>query len=107
MRIVSHVDIQSTTQLQQNIAIFVIYYNILDMNISVYLPVHLKDRFDSYVKNREITANGAIRKAIELLLKQDKKSTWGSWMDDFKGDPSFKDLDSYRSDLKAPSKNIF
>ncbi len=83
------------------------YYNILQMNISVYLPDSLKSRFDSYVKSKEITANGAIRKAIELLLKQDKKSTWGSWMDDFQGDPSFKALDSYRSDLKTPNKQIF
>lgn len=88
-------------------AIFVMYYNILQMNISVYLPDNLKVRFDSYVKNKEITANGAIRKAIELLLKQDKKSRWGVWMDDFQGDPSFKALDSYRSDLKAPNQNIF
>jgi len=77
------------------------------MNISVYLPDNLKSRFDSYVKSKEITANGAIRKAIELLLKQDEKSTWGSWMDDFKGDTSFKDLDSYRADLKAPNQHIF
>ncbi len=43
------------------------------MNILVYLPDNLKDRFEAYIKSKGTTKNAAIRKAIELLLNQEKK----------------------------------
>ena len=43
------------------------------MNISVYLPNNLKERFESYIKSKGITKNVAIRKAVELLLSHDKR----------------------------------
>lgn len=77
------------------------------MNISVYLPNNLKTRFESYIKSKGITKNAAIRGAIELLLKQEKKVSWGSWMDNFKGDSEFKNIESFRVELKEPKRDIF
>lgn len=77
------------------------------MNISIYLPDDLKNRFESYVRVKGITKNAAVRNAVELLLKNEKKASWGSWMDDFRGDPTVKELDYYRSELREPDQNIF
>ena len=41
--------------------------NILYMNFTVYLPDDLKRRFDSYVNNKGLTTNAAIRKAVETF----------------------------------------
>ena len=76
------------------------------MNISVYLPNNLKSRFESYIKSKGITRNAAIRNAIELFLKQEKKASWGSWINSFKGDPEIKNFESYRSELKEPKSDI-
>lgn len=77
------------------------------MNISIYLPGNLKNRLESYVKRKRITKNAAIRNAIELLLNQEKKASWGSWINNFKGDPAVKSFESYRSELKKPRQDIF
>jgi len=77
------------------------------MNISVYLPHSLMDRFQSYIKSKGTTKNAAIREAVELLLREDKNASWGSWIDDFTGDPSLESFESYRSELKEPNQKIF
>ncbi|MCG8321880.1 MAG: ribbon-helix-helix domain-containing protein [Cytophagales bacterium] len=77
------------------------------MNISVYLPDNLKNRSESYIRSKGITKNAAIRNAIELLLKQEKKASWGPWMDNFKGDSAFKPFEAYRSELEEPRQDIF
>ena len=77
------------------------------MNISVYLPDNLKNRFDSYVKKKGLTTNAAIRKAVELLLKQEKKSTWGDWIDHIEPDTEFPSVNKLRKDLMPPKENIF
>lgn len=77
------------------------------MNISVYLPDTLKSRFDSYVKNKGMTTNGAIRQAVELLLKNDTNKKWGDWVNDLKPDPEFPNVEDLRKDLKPPKEDIF
>ena len=77
------------------------------MNISVCLPGSLKDRLDSYANSKGITKNAAVRNAIELLLEQEKTSSWGSWMDHFTRDPSVGNFELNRSELEAPRKDIF
>jgi len=77
------------------------------MNISVYLPDDLKNRLESYIKSKGISKNAAIRRAVEILLKQEKEASWGAWMKNFKGDPSLKAFESHRSGLKKPNENIF
>lgn len=47
------------------------------MDISVYLPDQLKAQFDAYVKKKNTSRNTAIRKAVELLLRQRKKEQMG------------------------------
>mgnify|MGYP005822334915 CR=1 FL=1 len=77
------------------------------MNISVYLPDNLKSRFDSYVKNKGLTTNAAIRKAVELLLNQEKKSKWGDWINHIEPDTEFPSVDDLRKDLFPPKETIF
>lgn len=77
------------------------------MNISVYLPDSLKNRFDSYVKNKGLTTNAAIRKAVELLLTQEKKSTWGDWINHIEPDAEFPSVDDLRKDLIPPKETFF
>ncbi len=77
------------------------------MNISVYLPNHLKRRFDVYIRNNGITQNAAIRKAIELLLKNDSNKKWGDWVNQLEPDAGFPDIEEIRRDLKPPKENIF
>ncbi|WOK09367.1 MAG: ribbon-helix-helix domain-containing protein [Imperialibacter sp.] len=77
------------------------------MNISVYLPDNLKSRFDSYVKNKGLTTNAAIRKAVELLLNQEKKSKWGDWINHIEPDTEFPSVDDLRKDLIPPKETIF
>ena len=77
------------------------------MNISVCLLGNLKDRLDSYANSKSITKNAAVRNVIELLLEQEKTSSWGSWMDHFSGDPSVGNFELNRSELEAPRKDIF
>ncbi|MEQ8686036.1 MAG: ribbon-helix-helix domain-containing protein [Imperialibacter sp.] len=76
------------------------------MNISVYLPDNLKSRFDSYVKNKGLTTNAAIRKAVELLLNQEKKSKWGDWINHIEPDTEFPSVDDLRKDLIPPQEII-
>jgi len=77
------------------------------MNISVYLPDSLKNRFDTYVKSKGLTTNGAIRHAIELLLKQESHKKWGNWINELEPNPDFPSIDELRSDLKQPKEDIF
>ena len=77
------------------------------MNISIYLPDSLKNSFDSYVKNNGMTRNAAVRKAIELLLKNDEKRQWGDWMNDLDSDPDFPTKEGIRMDLKPPQEDFF
>jgi len=59
------------------------------MNLSVYLPNTIKRRLDSYVKKKGLTTNGAIRKAVELLLESESKKKWGNWINQLEPDPDF------------------
>lgn len=77
------------------------------MNISVYLPDSLKNRFDSYVKSKGMTTNGAIRKAVELLLKSESNKKWGDWISQLEPDDEFPTIDELRIDLKQPNENLF
>ncbi|QSE96682.1 ribbon-helix-helix domain-containing protein [Fulvivirga lutea] len=78
------------------------------MNISVYLPDSLKNRFDSYVKKKGMTTNGAIRKAVELLLKQESNKKWGNWINKLdSGDSDFPSIEEIRKDLNSPKENLF
>lgn len=77
------------------------------MNISVYLPDGLKARFDSYVKNKGLTTSGAIREAVELLLKREANKKWGNWIDKLEPDPEFPSIDEIRMDLKEPREKLF
>ena len=77
------------------------------MNISVYLPDALKSRFDSYVKSKGITTNGAIREAVELLLKTESSKKWGDWINQLEPDHDFPCIEDLRKDLKAPKEDIF
>lgn len=77
------------------------------MNISVYLPDSLKSRFDSYVKNKGMTTNGAIRKAVELLLKNESNKNWGDWINQLEPDPDFPSIEDLRMDLKPPKEDLF
>ncbi len=77
------------------------------MNISVYLPDTLKNRFDSYVKNKGMTTNGAIRKAVELLLKNESNKKWGDWIDQLEPDLDFPAIEDLRMDLKPPKEDLF
>ncbi|WP_425392732.1 ribbon-helix-helix domain-containing protein [Ekhidna sp.] len=77
------------------------------MNMSIYLPNKLKEQFEAYVQSKGISRSAAFRKAIELLLKQDKKTSWGSWMDKFEGDGTIEPFEKSRGDLKAPNPDIF
>lgn len=77
------------------------------MNISVYLPDTLKSRFDSYVKKKGMTTNGAIRKAVELLLKNESNKKWGDWINQLEPDPDFPSIKDLRMDLKPPKEDLF
>ena len=77
------------------------------MNLSIYLPNKLKEQFEAYVQNKGISRSAAFRKAIELLLKQDKNTSWGKWMEKFESDPSLEPFEKSRDQLKAPNKDIF
>jgi len=77
------------------------------MNISVYLPDRLKNRLDSFTKDRDMTTNSAIRKAIELLLRKEKDRKWGDWINQLEPDPDFPDIEDIRNDLKLPKENLF
>ncbi|MEQ8905027.1 ribbon-helix-helix domain-containing protein [Ekhidna sp.] len=77
------------------------------MNLSIYLPNKLKEQFEAYVQSKGISRSAAFRKAIELLLKQDKNTSWGKWMDKFEGDPSLEPFEKSRDNLKAPNQAIF
>lgn len=76
------------------------------MNISVYLPDSLKSRFDSYVKKKGMTTNGAIRKAVELLLKVESKQKWGDWINQIEADHEFPGIEELRGDLKPPKEHL-
>jgi hypothetical protein len=77
------------------------------MNISVYLPDTLKNRFDSYVKSKGMTTNGAIRQAVELLLKHESNKKWGNWIDKLEPDPDFPSVEQLRIDVKSPKEDLF
>ena len=77
------------------------------MNLSVYLPDSLKAKFDSYVKNEGMTRNGAIRKAVELLLKTESNKKWGDWINQLEPDANFPSIEDLRSDLKPPPEDPF
>lgn len=77
------------------------------MNISVYLPDSLKSRFDSYVKNKGMTTNGAVRKAVELLLQHEANKKWGDWINHLEPDAEFPSVEELRMDLKLPKEDIF
>ena len=77
------------------------------MNISVYLPDTLKAQFDSYVKNKEMTTNGAIRKAVELLLKSESNKKWGNWINELEPDADFPSIEELRSGLQPPQEDLF
>ncbi len=90
----------------KNFILSVICYNIIDVKISVYLPDSLKSRLDSYVKNKGLTSNAAIRKAVELLLSQEKQSKWGGWVNQIEPDIEFPSVDDLRKDLIPPKEII-
>lgn len=77
------------------------------MNISVYLPDALKNRFDSYVKKEGMTTNGAIRKAVELLLKNESEKKWGNWINELEPDPDFPSVEELRMNLESPEDDLF
>lgn len=77
------------------------------MNISVYLPNKLKSRLDSYIKDKGLTTNAAIRKAVELLLYKEKKAAWGDWINHIEPDTEFRSVDELRKDLILPKETIF
>ncbi|MBV6645375.1 MAG: hypothetical protein KI790_07985 [Cyclobacteriaceae bacterium] len=77
------------------------------MNLSIYLPEGLKGRFDNYLKSKGINRNAAIRKAIELLLQQEEKASWGKWINQLEADQDLPEFESFRSELKKPSDHIF
>lgn len=77
------------------------------MNISVYLPDSLKSRFDVFVKKKGMTTNGAIRKAVELLLKSESDKKWGDWINRLEPDPDFPSIEDLRMDLKPPKEDLF
>ncbi len=77
------------------------------MNISVYLPDALKRRFDAFVKEKGMTTNGAIRKAVELLLKNESNKKWGDWINQLEPDPDFPGIEELRTDLKPPKEDLF
>ena len=77
------------------------------MNISVYLPDSLKSRFDAFVKKKGMTRNGAIRKAVELMLKDESNKKWGGWINQLEPDPDFPDIEDLRIDLKPPKEDLF
>lgn len=77
------------------------------MNISIYLPDSLKSQMEAYAKRQGISKNATVRRAIELLLQQEQTISWGKWIDDFTDDPAFVTFESYRTELKEPSSDIF
>ena len=77
------------------------------MNISVYLPDSLKSRFDAFVKKKGLTTNAAIRKAVELMLKNESDKKWGDWINQLESDPDFPGIEELRMDLKPPKENLF
>ncbi len=77
------------------------------MNISIYLPAPLKSQIESYAKREGLSKNAAIRRAIEQLLQQENKASWGEWIDHLSVDPTPIAFESYRSELEAPSEDIF
>ena len=77
------------------------------MNISVYLPKHLNAKFESFTKRKGISRSAAIRKAIELLLKSEKKSEWGDWLNQLEADQEIEPFESHRKALKPPHNSIF
>ncbi|MEM6644124.1 MAG: hypothetical protein AAF616_14180, partial [Bacteroidota bacterium] len=72
----------------------------------VYLPDELKSRFDSYVKRKGLTTNGAIRRAVELLLKNESNKSWGNWINELEPDPDFPSVEALRTGLKSPEENL-
>ena len=77
------------------------------MNISVYLPDSLKSRFDAFVKKKGLTTNAAIRKAVELMLKNESDKKWGDWINHLEPDPDFPGIEELRMDLKLPKEDLF
>ncbi|SNT17159.1 Ribbon-helix-helix protein, copG family [Ekhidna lutea] len=77
------------------------------MNLSIYLPNGLKEQFEAYVKSKGISRSAAFRNAIELLLKQDKNTSWGTWIDKFESDQSIEPFEKFRDELKPPNQDIF
>lgn len=77
------------------------------MNISIYLPDKLKQKLDRYATDKGISKNAAIRKAVEILLTQEKQKAWGSWIEGFDGDQSVEAFESHRQNLKKPNEAIF
>ncbi len=77
------------------------------MNISVYLPDALKIRFDSYLEKEGMNTNDAIRKAVELLLKNENSKNWGRWINQLEPDPEFPSIEELRNDLKTPKEDLF
>lgn len=74
------------------------------MNISVYIPDNLKDELESYVTHKGINKNAAIRKAIELLLKQEKQSAWGDWINHITPNEELPSVEDLRKDLLPPKE---
>jgi len=54
-----------------------------------------------------MTTNGAIRKAVELLLKNESNKKWGDWINRLEPDPEFPNVEDLRMDLKPPKEDIF
>jgi len=75
------------------------------MNISIYIPDHLKSKLEVYSQNNGITKNAAIRRAIEMLIKHDNQSKWGDWINQITPN-QIDPFESYRSELKDPKTNI-
>lgn len=74
------------------------------MNISVYLPDKLKTELDNYVQEKHTNKNAVIREALELLLKQEKKRTWGDWINHIEPDDQLPTIETLRKDLVPPKE---
>jgi predicted transcriptional regulator len=77
------------------------------MNFSVYLPDTLKSRLDAYVKEKGISTNSVIRKAVESFLNKEKDQKWGDWINQLEPDIDFPDLNELRMGMKPPAEDIF